>query len=234
MRIWSESDPGFAPDFGNDAAASAGPSSCCSSRISKLAAFIQPGAWKRTRFCRRGTSDMTARLPSPKSGPGPRGPPVDTAEALAAAATPAPGPRADERWTREHCRSRRRWQRPARSRPARRMRPEPAGFCGRNVRVRWPSPMCSSRSKLMFAGAAERRHSRSKLAEGFLDLKRGYCRLDARGGGRSGCGVSLEMVEAVGARGWRQIEPAGLFSRHGGGVPGRPARRTRIRLDPAM
>src|SRR5258707_9439484 len=133
---------------------------------------------------------------------GPIDAPVDTAEALAAAA-PALAD-ADDRWTREH--ADRGGDGTASKVGQRDDVPDALDFVAE--RPRSLAVHVLEQIELMFSDAAERRIA-LKLAEGLDEA--GYCRLDAAVVAEAVC-VSLEMVEAVGAR-LRQIEPAGLFSR---------------------
>jgi RNA polymerase sigma-54 factor len=148
--------------------------------------------------------------------------PADTAEALAAAA-PALA-EADERWTREH--ADRGGDGAATKGSQREDAPDALDFVAE--RPRSLAVHVLEQIELMFSDSAERRIA-LKLAEGLDEA--GYCRLDAAAVAEAVC-VSLEMVEAVGAR-LRQIEPAGLFSRTVSECLGAQLAE-RDRLDPAM
>ena len=148
--------------------------------------------------------------------------PADTAEALAAAA-PALA-EADERWTREH--ADRGGDGTASKVGQREDAPDALDFVAE--RPRSLAVHVLEQIELMFSDSAERRIA-LKLAEGLDEA--GYCRLDAAAVAEAVC-VSLEMVEAVGAR-LRQIEPAGLFSRTVAECLGAQLAE-RDRLDPAM
>src|SRR5712672_209650 len=131
---------------------------------------------------------------------------------------------ADERWTREH--ADRGGDGTASKVGQREDAPDALDFVAE--RPRSLAVHVLEQIELMFAGAAERRIA-LKLAEGLDEA--GYCRLDAAVVAEAVC-VSLEMVEAVGAR-LRQIEPAGLFSRTVAECLGAQLAE-RDRLDPAM
>jgi RNA polymerase sigma-54 factor len=148
--------------------------------------------------------------------------PADTAEALAAAA-PALA-EADERWTREH--ADRGGDGAATKGGQREDAPDALDFVAE--RPRSLAVHVLEQIELMFSDSAERRIA-LKLAEGLDEA--GYCRLDTAVVAEAVC-VSLEMVEAVGAR-LRQIEPAGLFSRTVAECLGAQLAE-RDRLDPAM
>ena len=184
----------------------------------ELAAFIQQELEKNPLLS-EGTSDDG---PIAESEAPVLEAPVDTAEALAAAA-PALA-EADERWTREH--ADRGGDGTASKVGQREDAPDALDFVAE--RPRSLAVHVLEQIELMFAGAAERRIA-LKLAEGLDEA--GYCRLDAAVVAEAVC-VSLEMVEAVGAR-LRQIEPAGLFSRTVAECLGAQLAE-RDRLDPAM
>ena len=148
--------------------------------------------------------------------------PADTAEALAAAA-PALA-EADERWTREH--ADRGGDGAASKGGQREDAPDALDFVAE--RPRSLAVHVLEQIELMFSDVDERRIA-LKLAEGLDEA--GYCRLDAAVVSEAVC-VSLEMVEAVGAR-LRQIEPAGLFSRTVAECLSAQLAE-RDRLDPAM
>src|SRR5882757_6944124 len=184
----------------------------------ELAAYIQQELEKNPLLS-EGSSDEG---PIGESDPTPAEAPVDTAEALAAAA-PALA-EVDDRWTREYAD---RGGDGAASKGAQREdAPDALDFVAE--RPRSLATHVLEQIDLIFTDAREGRLA-LKLAEGLDEA--GYCRLDPATVAQS-VGQTLEFVERVWAR-LRQIEPAGLFARTlGECLAAQLAERDR--LDPAM
>jgi RNA polymerase sigma-54 factor len=184
----------------------------------ELAAYIQQELEKNPLLS-EGSSDEG---PIGEPNPMPIEAPVDTAEALAAAA-PALA-EADDRWTREYAD---RGGDGSVSRGAQREdAPDALDFVAE--RPRSLAAHVLDQIDLIFTDARESRLA-LKLAEGLDEA--GYCRLDPATVAQS-VGLTLEFVERVWAR-LRQIEPAGLFARTlGECLAAQLAEHDR--LDPAM
>ena len=184
----------------------------------ELAAYIQQELEKNPLLS-EGSSDEG---PIGESDPTPVEAPVDTAEALAAAA-PALA-EVDDRWTREYAD---RGGDGAASKGAQREdAPDALDFVAE--RPRSLATHVLEQIDMIFTDAAESRLA-LKLAEGLDEA--GYCRLDPATVAQS-VGQTPEFVERVWAR-LRQIEPAGLFARTlGECLAAQLAERDR--LDPAM
>ena len=184
----------------------------------ELAAYIQQELEKNPLLS-EGSSDEG---PIGEPEPMPVEAPVDTAEALAAAA-PALA-EADDRWTREY--ADRGGDGTASRGNQREDAPDALDFVAE--RPRSLAAYVLEQIDLIFSDAGEVRLA-LKLAEGLDEA--GYCRLDPATVAQS-VGQTPEFVERVWAR-LRQIEPAGLFARTlGECLAAQLAERDR--LDPAM
>ena len=184
----------------------------------ELAAFIQQELEKNPLLQETQSDDG----PVAEVEAGPVDTPVDTAEALAAAA-PALAD-ADERWTREH--ADRGGDGTASKVGQRDDLPDALDFVAER-----PQSLAAhvlEQIDLIFSEAADRRIA-LKLAEGLDEA--GYCRLEAPAIAQA-LDISLEIVERIWAR-LRQIEPAGLFARTVAECLGAQLAE-RNRLDPAM
>ncbi len=184
----------------------------------ELAAFIQQELEKNPLLQETQSDDG----PVAEVEAGPVDTPVDTAEALAAAA-PALAD-ADERWTREH--ADRGGDGTASKVGQRDDLPDALDFVAER-----PQSLAAhvlEQIDLIFSEAADRRIA-LKLAEGLDEA--GYCRLEAAAIAQA-LDISLEIVERIWAR-LRQIEPAGLFARTVAECLGAQLAE-RNRLDPAM
>src|SRR5260370_23050559 len=184
----------------------------------ELAAFIQQELEKNPLLEETQSDDG----PVAEIDAGPIDTPVDTAEALAAAA-PALAD-ADERWTREH--ADRGGDGTASKGGQRNDVPDALDFVAE--RPRSLTAHVLQQIDLIFSGADELRIA-LKLAEGLDEA--GYCRLEAPALAQS-LNVSPETIERIWAR-LRQIEPAGLFSRTLAECLGAQLTE-RNRFDPAM
>jgi RNA polymerase sigma-54 factor len=184
----------------------------------ELAAYIQQELEKNPLLS-EGSSDEG---PIGEPDPMPVEAPVDTAEALAAAA-PALA-EVDDRWTREY--ADRGGDGAAGKGAQREDAPDALDFVAE--RPRSLAMHVLEQIDMIFTDAAESRLA-LKLAEGLDEA--GYCRLDPVTVAQA-VGQTLEFVERVWAR-LRQIEPAGLFARTlGECLAAQLAERDR--LDPAM
>ena len=184
----------------------------------ELAAFIQQELEKNPLLQETQSDDG----PVAEVEAGPIDTPVDTAEALVAAA-PALAD-ADERWTREH--ADRGGDGTASKVGQRDDLPDALDFVAER-----PQSLAAhvlEQIDLIFSEAADRRIA-LKLAEGLDEA--GYCRLEAPAIAQA-LDISLEIVERIWAR-LRQIEPAGLFARTVAECLGAQLAE-RNRLDPAM
>jgi len=184
----------------------------------ELATYIQQELEKNPLLS-EGSSDEG---PIGEPAPMPVEAPVDTAEALAAAA-PALA-EVDDRWTREY--ADRGGDGAAGKGAQREDAPDALDFVAE--RPRSLAMHVLEQIDMIFTDPAESRLA-LKLAEGLDEA--GYCRLDPTTVAQS-VGRTLEFVERVWAR-LRQIEPAGLFARTlGECLAAQLAERDR--LDPAM
>jgi RNA polymerase sigma-54 factor len=184
----------------------------------ELAAFIQQELEKNPLLQETQSDDG----PVAEVEAGPIDTPVDTAEALAAAA-PALAD-ADERWTREH--ADRGGDGTASKVGQRDDVPDALDFVAE--RPRSLATHVLEQIDLIFSDVADRRIA-LKLAEGLDEA--GYCRLEAPAIAQA-LDASLETVERIWAR-LCQIEPAGLFARTVAECLGAQLAE-RDRLDPAM
>jgi RNA polymerase sigma-54 factor len=184
----------------------------------ELAAFIQQELEKNPLL----QETQSDEGPIAEVEAGPIDTPVDTAEALAAAA-PALAD-ADERWTREH--ADRGGDGTASKVGQRDDVPDALDFVAE--RPRSLAVHVLEQVDLIFSEAHDKRIA-LKLAEGLDEA--GYCRLEAPAVAQA-LNISLETVERIWAR-LRQIEPAGLFARTVAECLGAQLAE-RNRLDPAM
>ncbi len=184
----------------------------------ELAAFIQQELEKNPLLQEAPPEDGVAAEPEPPTLDAP----VDTAEALAAAAPALVD--ADERWTREF--ADRGGDGAATRGTVRDDVPDALDFVAER-----PHSLAThvlEQIDLLFRAADERRIA-LKLAEGLDEA--GYCRLEASAIAHA-LSVDLEAVERIWSR-LRQIEPAGLFARSlAECLAAQLAERNR--LDPAM